>query len=201
METEVLVAEDDQVSQQVLVTVLRNWGYKVTAVDDGQKAWEILERDDRPVLAILDWMMPHVSGVDVCRKLREIKTDTPTYVIMLTALTTKENIVEGLEAGANDYLGKPFDMDELKARLRVGQRVVDLQQALSTRVKELQEALDHVHTLQGILPICMHCHKIRDDQETWQRIENYLADHADVQFSHGICSDCLHKHYPDLVDD
>ncbi len=195
----VLVAEDDLVSQHVLVTVLENWGYEVDAVDDGRKAWQILQNEDRPMLAILDWMMPEMSGVDVCRQLREIKTDTPTYVIMLTALTTKDHIVEGLEAGANDYVAKPFDMAELKARLHVGQRVIDLQTALSDRVNELQEALNHVQVLQGILPICMHCHKIRDDKETWLRIENYLVEHADVQFSHGICSDCMDEHYSELM--
>jgi len=197
----VLVAEDDLVSQQVLVTVLSNWGYEVEAVDDGQKAWQILQKEDRPMLAILDWMMPEMSGVDVCRHLRTIDTGTPTYVIMLTALTTKDHIVEGLDAGANDYVAKPFDMAELRARLQVGQRVIDLQTALSDRVKELQDALSHVQILQGILPICMHCHKIRDDKETWLRIENYLVEHADVQFSHGICSDCMEEHYSELMAD
>ena len=197
----ILVAEDDPVSQQVLVAVLKKWGYEPQVTDDGEQAWGVLQRDDRPMLAILDWMMPGMSGVDVCRKLRAIESDTHTYVIMLTALTDKEHLVEGLDAGASDYVAKPFDMDELKARLNVGQRVIDLQTALSDRVNELQKALDHVSTLQGILPLCMHCHKIRDDKESWLRIENYLMEHADVQFSHGICSDCMKEHYSELMSD
>lgn len=197
----ILVAEDDSVSQQVLVAVLEKWGYEVLPTDDGQQAWDILQKEDSPKLAVLDWMMPNMSGIDVCKKLRELKTDNPVYVIMLTALTDKAYIVEGLDAGANDYVAKPFDMDELQARVRVGCRVLELQQALSDRVLELQDALNHVKTLQGILPLCMHCHKIRDDQESWLRIENYLMENADVQFSHGICEECMKEHYSEIMEE
>jgi len=109
----------------------------------------------------------------------------------------KEDIVSGLDAGANDYVIKPFEQEELRARLRVGERVVELQSALNDRVKELQKALSHIKTLQGILPICMHCHKIRDDQDVWQRLEKYIAEHSGVQFSHGLCPECRKKYYPD----
>lgn len=197
----VLVAEDEPTSLQILVTALNRWGYETETVDDGQKAWSILQKDERPMLAILDWMMPGMTGVEVCRNLRSIETDTPTYMIMLTSLDTDEDIVEGLEAGANDYITKPFNANELRARIQVGKRVIDLQTALSDRVKELQETLDHVQTLQGILPVCMHCHKIRDDQEAWLRLEKYLMEHANVQFSHGICPDCMKKHYPEMMND
>lgn len=198
----VLLAEDDLISQQVLAVVLKNWGYDLVTVNDGKEAWQALQAPHAPKLAILDWMMPEMNGVDVCRKLRDTdEGGNPTYVIMLTAMDSKENIVEGLKAGANDYVTKPFDENELRARLEVGKRVVELQSALSARVTELQEALDHVKKLQGIIPICMHCHKIRDDQESWQRIESYLMEHADVQFSHGICSECMTEHYSDIMKD
>jgi len=194
----VLIAEDDADSFELLATLLNSFGYEIVGVDNGDDALEILLRPDRPMLAILDWMMPGMSGVDVCRKLREQQCDNPTYVILLTSLNSESNIVEGLEAGADDYITKPFDFYELNARIGVGQRVIDLQTSLSSRVKELEDALGHVQTLQGILPICMHCHKIRDDQESWQRIEEYLEKHSDVQFSHGICDKCLNDHYGDL---
>jgi DNA-binding response OmpR family regulator len=191
----VLIAEDDPVSQQVLATVLKNWGHEVVVTSDGREAWEQLQRDDRPLLAILDRMMPEMSGIDVVKALRRLPCEIPTYVIMLTAMGSRENIVEGLEAGADDYVIKPFDGNELRARVEVGRRMVELQAALAARVHELQYALDHVKTLQHILPICMHCHKIRDDKESWLQIENYLMQHADVQFSHGICLECMEQHY------
>lgn len=192
----ILIAEDDPVSQQVLVAVLKKWGHEVVVTSDGSEAWEQLQRDDSPKLAILDRMMPEMGGVEVCRRLRELEhDDIPTYVILLTAMGRKEDVVEGLEAGADDYVVKPFDSNELRARIDVGRRVVELQLALTARVNELQEALDHVKKLQGILPICMYCHKIRDDEESWLQIENYLMEHTDVQFSHGVCAECMEKHY------
>lgn len=191
----VLIAEDDPVSQQLLHAVLKKWGHEVVVTSDGGEAWECLQRDDGVQMAILDRMMPEMSGVDVCKNLRQLQRDVPIYVIMLTAMGSKENIVEGLEAGADDYIVKPFDSNELRARVDVGRRMVELQSALAVRVRELQEALDHVKKLQGILPICMHCHKIRDDEESWLQIENYLVQHADVQFSHGICAECMEQHY------
>ena len=113
----------------------------------------------------------------------------------------KEDIVAGLEAGANDHITKPFDRDELKARVRVGQRVIELQSALADRVRELEEAMSHIRTLQGILPICMHCHRIRNDQESWERIESYIQEHSEAQFSHGLCPECLEKYYRQTDDE
>ncbi len=194
----VLIAEDDVDSFELLATLLTSFGYEIVGVDNGDDALKILQRPDRPMLAILDWMMPGLSGIDVCRKLREQACDNPTYIILLTSLSSENDIVEGLEAGADDYITKPFDFFELNARIGVGQRVIDLQSSLNARVKELEDALGHVKTLQGILPICMHCRKIRDDKQSWQQIEAYLAQHTDVQFSHGICEKCLQEHHGDV---
>ena len=134
-------------------------------------------------------------------KVRELEARGPTYIIILTARGAKEDIVAGLGAGADDYVTKPFDIDELRARIEVGRRVVGLQAALADRVEELQAALDHVKTLQGILPICMHCHKIRNDHDSWERIEKYIAQHTEAQFSHSLCPECLKKHYPASLSD
>ena len=103
--------------------------------------------------------------------------------------------MEGLGAGANDYIVKPFNREELRARVKVGERIIKLQSSLAARVEELQEALSHIKTLQGILPICMYCHKIRDDKEAWGRIESYIEKHSEVRFSHSLCPECLEKHY------
>ncbi|HDL17870.1 MAG TPA: response regulator transcription factor [Bacteroidetes bacterium] len=197
----ILVAEDDVTSRMVLSRVLTKWGYEVEAVKDGNEALEAFQKKPVPKLAILDWMMPGLDGVEVCRKVRQLNLDHPPYIILLTALGEKENIVAGLNAGANDYVRKPFDRDELLARLRVGERVIELQTALLERVKELQKALEHVKTLQGILPICMHCHKIRNDDEAWERVDMYVEQHSDAQFSHSICPECLEKYYPEKDDE
>jgi len=193
----ILIAEDDATSRLVLKRLLSRWEYEVVETSDGEAAWEVLRSPDSPPLAILDWIMPGLDGVDVCRKVREQNRPEPHYLILLTSLVDKKDIVTGLDAGANDYIGKPFNAEELRARIRVGERVVKLQQALSDRVRELQEALDHIKTLQGIIPICMHCHKIRTDQEAWQQIDDYVSQHTDAHFSHGLCPECAHKYYPD----
>jgi len=192
----ILIAEDDATSRRLLEAVLNKWGHEVVSTRDGNEAWAALENAAPPTLAILDWMMPGIDGVEVCRRVRQRAELEPTYLILLTALGGKEDIVAGLEAGANDYVTKPFDASELRARVKVGERVVELQSALAGRVDELQEALGHVKKLQGLLPICMHCHRIRNDAESWQRIELYVEDHSDAQFSHGVCPECLEKYYP-----
>jgi len=193
----ILIAEDDLTSRCMLETILTQWDFEVLAAVDGNEASEKLRDPDPPQLAILDWMMPGMDGVEVCRRLRGANTDNPTYVILLTALGSKEDIVKGLSAGADDYLTKPFDNDELRARIEVGRRVLELQTSLAQRIVELQDALNHVKTLQGILPICMHCHKIRTDQESWERIEKYISERSNAEFSHSLCPECLDEQYPD----
>ncbi|HZT81141.1 MAG TPA: response regulator transcription factor [Gemmataceae bacterium] len=187
----ILIAEDNSVSRRLLQAALAEWGYEVVAAADGSQAWDVLRRPDAPRLAILDWMMPGLAGVEVCRRLREQATDEPTYVILLTSRDAKADVVRGLQSGANDYVTKPFDRDELQARVRVGQTVVALQQALAARVRELEAALAQVKQLRGLLPICSYCKKVRDDCNYWQQVETYISHHADVQFSHGICPECM----------
>lgn len=194
----ILVADDDNSSRLSLAAVLKRLGHDVVPVADGDAAWSALQSADSPRLAILDWMMPGLSGVEVCRRVRKNALTESKYLILLTARSEKGDIVEGLEAGANDYVTKPFDEGELVARVRVGERVIDLEQQLRNRVAELEDAMAHIKFLQGILPICMFCHRIRDDEESWRRIEDYLSEHADVQLSHGLCPQCFEKHYPEL---
>ena len=192
----ILVAEDDETSRIVLVTLLRKWGHEVVSTSDGDQAWSALQVEDAPHLAILDWMMPGMDGTQICREARKMSKASPLYIILLTALEKKENIVTGLDAGADDYVTKPFNNDELRARIRVAERMLELQYALSSRIDELNTALSEINTLQGILPICMHCHKIRSDEKSWQKLEDYLQAHSDAEFSHSLCDECLEKHYP-----
>lgn len=186
----ILIAEDDDVSRRVLQLTLAAAGHEVVATTNGAEAVAVLETENAPQLAVLDWMMPQVDGLEVCRRLRRSQTDTPVYIILLTAKTEKSSIVEGLGAGANDYITKPFDRQELRARVRVGETVVNLQQNLMVRVEELEVALGKIKQLQGILPICSYCKQIRNDQNYWQQIDAYVSEHTDTHFSHGICPTC-----------
>jgi phosphoserine phosphatase RsbU/P len=189
----VLIAEDETVSRRLLEATLVRWGYEVVVASDGVEAWEALQGDNAPLLAILDWMMPSMDGLEVCRRIRNRPSSTPPYLILLTAKGRREDIVTGLEAGANDYVTKPFNREELRARVQVGVRMVELQQSLADRVRALEEALTRVKQLQGLLPICSYCKKIRDDQNYWQQVESYIAEHSQAQFSHSICPDCYEK--------
>lgn len=186
----ILIAEDDATSRLLLQTTLKQWGHEVVATTDGQQAYDALLEEGAPHLAIFDWMMPHLDGVEVCRKAREEAELEHLYVIMLTTRDTKDDIAEALQAGADDYLNKPFDRKELQARIQVGKRVLDLQIALTARVRELEESIEREKHLQGLLPICSYCKKIRDDQNYWQQVERYVESRADVAFSHSICPDC-----------
>ena len=191
----ILIAEDDPVSRRVLEATLVKWGYEVVVTYDGVEACAGLQKDDAPHLAILDWMMPGLDGVEVCRRVRQIARAVPTYIILLTAKSGKEDIVTGIEAGANDYLTKPFNREELRVRIRVGVQMIELQTTLAERVAELEEALAHVKQLHGILPICSYCKKIRDDQNYWQKVESYITENSEAQFTHSICPGC----YADVV--
>ena len=186
----ILIAEDDEVSRRLLQKSLLRWGYEVVTTENGRDAWSILQRDDAPRLAILDWMMPEMDGTEVCRRIRQSQTSAPPYIILLTAKSSKADIVEGLVAGANDYITKPFDRGELLARVRVGVTVLELQQSLAERVTDLEEALAQVRVLQGILPICSYCKQVRDDKNYWQSVERYVSVHSEAKFSHGICPQC-----------
>jgi DNA-binding response OmpR family regulator len=186
----ILIAEDDLVSRRLLEATLTRWGFETDVACDGAEAWERLRQPDAPRLAILDWMMPGLDGVEVCRRVRGLGDGNPAYLMLLTAKHTTADLVAGLDAGADDYIAKPFQREELRARVQVGVRVLRLQEALAGRVRELREALANVKQLQGLLPMCSYCKKIRDDSNYWQQVETYLCQHSAARFSHGICPDC-----------
>ena len=143
----ILIAEDETVSRRVLKMTLESWGHEVIEARDGAVALQILQNDSPPKLAILDLSMPEMDVIKVCKQVRQNSSATPTYIILLTANTRKELIVTGLEAGADDYVTKPFDTDELHARVKVGMRMVDLQMSLAQRVAELELAQESLRNL------------------------------------------------------
>lgn len=193
---EILIADDDPLSRRLLQATLQRTGYEVLETENGAQALELLLTPQGPRLAILDWMMPEIDGAEVCRRLRQRDDLGYVYVLLLTARGCKEDLVDGFKAGADDYLIKPFDPLELRSRVAVGERLINLQSALNTKVRELQSALMHVKQLQGLIPICMHCKKIRDDESTWHRLETYIQEHSEAMFTHSLCDDCLAEHYP-----
>ena len=137
----ILIAEDDPVSCRILAANLKKWGHDVVVTRNGRDAWSALHAQDAPALAILDRVMPDVDGIEICRQLRNEKTDTPVHVILLTSLNRREDLLAGLEAGADDYLTKPLDTHELRARLQSAGRILELQESLRQRVRELEAAI------------------------------------------------------------
>jgi DNA-binding response OmpR family regulator len=191
---QVLIADDEATSRHLLQAALRGWGFEILVAVDGAEALRILEGSSPPEIAMLDWMMPGVDGLDVCRRIRATMPNAATYIILVTARGGVENVLQGLEAGADDYVAKPFDPRELRARLRAGIRIVELQKALLERFQELEDALKRVKQLQGLLPICSYCKKIRNDRNYWEQVDAYVASHSEAQFSHGVCPDCYEIH-------
>ena len=192
----ILVAEDDTITRRILESTLGQLGWDIITAPDGTTAWRILqelEGKDAPQLVLLDWMMPGMDGVEICRKLRSTPGFELMYIILLTMRSEKEDLATALSAGANDYITKPFHPVELAARVRVGERMVKLQTSLSERVTELEAALSHVQRLQGLLPICSYCKMVRNEDNYWEQVERYITTRSDLELTHSVCPDCLAK--------
>jgi two-component system cell cycle response regulator len=139
----ILIADDSSVSRHLLGSMVKKWGYDVISASDGTEAWEVLSGPDAPRLAILDWMMPGLTGPEVCEKVRGKGGESYTYILLLTGRTQKEDVIEGMTAGADDYVVKPFDQQELRVRLRAGRRIVELQDELLSAREELRQQATH----------------------------------------------------------
>lgn len=172
----ILIAEDDAISRRVLLAQLNKLGHEVLVAEDGKQAYELYQREPVQVV-ITDWMMPEMDGIALCKLIRSEQKEHYTYILMLTALAGKKNYLEGMEAGADDFVAKPFDKDELHARLRAAERILSLQK--------------EVKLLGDLLPICAWCKKVRDDQGFWSQVESYISKHTGTNFSHGICPNCV----------
>ena len=171
----ILIAEDDPVSAKILQFTLENAGHEVVLAANGEIAWELFDKD--PVRVIVsDWMMPHIDGLEMCMKVRARPKTEYTYFIMLTAIHTgRENLRKAMAAGVDDFLTKPLDREGIIMRLRVAERIVDFTK--------------QIKLLKDLIPICMYCKKIRNDENYWQGVESYIAQQTGRNFSHGICPD------------
>lgn len=191
--TTVLIADDDKLTLNVLNDTLTRAGYDVITATDGDQAWKKLQQSNTQ-LAVLDWIMPGMEGIEICERAQKEPKLANRYFILLTGKSKTEDLVAGLQSGASDYLRKPFDEAELLARVEVGVRFIELQRKLAERVEELEKALATVKRLEGLLPICSYCKRIRNEQDYWERVDNYISQHANVRFSHNICPECYEKH-------
>ncbi len=147
----ILIADDDFDLRLALQTLLPRWGFEIVPANDGVEALQVLQSPDPPRLAILDWMMPGLDGLEVCKLARELPATTSTYLMLLTARTAKDDLVTGLLNGADEYLVKPIDVDELRGRLHAARRIVELQEQLAARTRERDEARARVRTLETFL--------------------------------------------------
>lgn len=173
----ILICDDDPFSLSKTGGVLQKLGYQTQPAKSGEDAFAILSGPDAPRMAIIDWEMPGVNGLEVCKKVRAQKALAGTYLIMLTAKKQVEHLEEALEAGANDFMSKPFHQVELKARVGAGARILSL--------------IDELKTITGLIPICAWCKKIREEAKSeWVQLEVYLQQNTHATFSHGICPDC-----------
>ncbi len=182
----ILIAEDDATSRLLLQATLEMLGHEVTAAEHGEQALTCWLAGDFPVV-ISDWLMPRMNGLELCRAIRATNRPTYTLIIMLTSLGGKANYLEAIHAGADDFLTKPCDEEQLAARLLVAERILGLRH--------------HVSQLEQLLPICAYCKKIRDDHDQWQPVEGYIAEHSEARtkFSPGIGPACLKKFEAELA--
>lgn len=173
---------------------LEDWGYRVESVVNGEEAWAKLKQPDAPHIAILDWEMPELDGVEVCRRVKEMDMENPPYVILLTSRDSKMDIVRGFDAGADDYMTKPFNSDELRARTRVAERLVRTQSSLSESVSELREALNQLEMMENDVHVCGGCKKILNRYEgQWRSIDELVEEGNDPHFVVNTCPDCVKK--------
>ena len=189
----VLIADDDSALRHGLYVHLLRWGYDPAPCADGTEARVVLHGPQPPPLALLDWNMPGVNGLELCREIRSLPDLASMYVVLLTAHSAREEMVTGLDCGADDYMTKPVDWELLRARLQIGARIVTLQQSLASRVRELQKALETVKELSGLLPICSYCktHPRRPELLAAARELRQRAHQRPVQ----------PRHLPDLLRD
>jgi sigma-B regulation protein RsbU (phosphoserine phosphatase) len=178
----VLIAEDERSSSLLMQRLLERQGHEVFAATNGLEALELLGREKELQVVLSDWMMPVMDGIELCRRIRARRRFRYTYVLLATMATGKKSYLEALDAGADDFIPKPIDPEELGARLRVAERILGLQAEMTQ--------------LRGLLSICSYCKSIREG-DSWVAVERYVSQRADTLFSHGICPQCAVQYFPE----
>jgi DNA-binding response OmpR family regulator len=196
----VLIVDDDPANLELLFQHLSRAGYRVLVAESGQLALERAELA-QPEAILLDVMMPGMDGFETCRRLKQQAATQAIPVIFMTALADTADKIKGFAAGGVDYVTKPFQPEELLARVQAHTTIYMLQKELRQKNSDLEAALSQVKRLSGLLPICASCKKIRDDQGYWQDVAVYIRDHSEAELSHGLCADCAMRLYPELYEE
>ena len=196
---DILIADDTPENLRLLSEMLETQGYRVRAVTSGKRALGSVQAA-LPDLILLDIMMPDMNGYEVAHELQKDQRTNHVPIIFISALSDIKDKVNAFTAGGVDYISKPFQLEEVLARVETHLKLRALQRQLEQRVQELEQALKQVRLLSGLLPICANCKKIRDDQGYWHQVEVYIRDHSEANFSHGLCPDCVRELYPDFAD-
>ena len=193
----ILIADDDQDVLYATSRIVKSGGYEVLNASTGSECLETARRQ-RPDLILLDVMLPDAEGTEICRQIKADPVLRGTFVVLISGKkTASDERADGLNFGADGYIVRPISNRELLAWVNALVRILKAERERDRLISELTEALAKVKTLSGMLPICSHCKKIRDDKGYWNHVETYIRQHSEVEFSHGICPECLKKHYPD----
>ena len=189
----ILVAEDNVLERLLLKGSLTKWGYDVVEAVDGDQAWELLQSEDAPRLVLLDWMMPGMDGTEICQKIRQEEKPDPMYIILLTSKEQKQDVIFGLKSGVDDYIRKPYEQGELRARVKAGELFIRLQSELAELAEERRKSAVQIEMLQELLPVCSNCHEQCDNPEVWHRIKRYVEDHPEAAAKLSLCLKCTEK--------
>jgi len=195
----ILIVDDAPKNVQLLGSLLKENCYRVAFVNNGRHALDLITKK-APDLILLDIMMPEMDGFEVCKKLKADEKTRYIPIIFISALNDVNDKVTAFSLGGADYITKPFQSEEILARVKTHLTMRRLYKRLEDKNVQLQKALDENKILQGIIPICANCKKIRDDKGFWKQVEAYISEHSVAQFSHGICPGCVQKLYPELGD-
>lgn len=187
-----LVADDDPIIRQVMMNLLSKWGYGVVPTTNGAEAWEVIQHDTSLRVGLFDWFMPEISGMELTRRIREANI-APFYIILITARGGKDSLLEALDAGANDFISKPFDKEVLQARIKVATQAVELQSYLIQRLSEAESQLQGVAQLKQFVPVCSICGHARDLHDQWHKVTlPFPTQTGDTEF-HTCCPNCRAK--------
>ena len=196
----ILIIDDIPRNIEVLAHILVKENYYIIAALNGRQAFKIIAHR-LPDLVLLDIQMPEMDGFEICKKLKKSSVTRDIPIIFLTAKTDSKYIVKGFELGAVDYVTKPFRAPELLARVRTHIELKDSKKAQQELIQSLRKALEDVGTLKQLIPVCVSCKKVRDDEGYWKKIEEYFYKNSDYLLSHGLCPECAEKLYPDIYGD
>jgi PleD family two-component response regulator len=196
----ILVADDYETNRKLLSVLLTRQGYRVLEARDGKEALSCLQAAQEPMVALIDWEMPEMPGIEVCREARKLPHSQSLFLVLVTVRDSINDIMSGFGAGVNDFIKKPFDNGELVARVRVAVRMLELEHTLAQRVQELERAHEQIAQLSGLLPMCSFCKKVSDDRNYWQQVVTYITARTGAEISHGYCPECFEKRLkPDML--